>query len=165
MKIIFLDIDGVLNSRQSFKKTRQEYPGDEIRYDTPHPDHIQELNFIVKHTNAKVVISSTWRTSFSSLAMHRFLRVLGFVGDVIDNTPRLDTYRGTEIQSWLLAHESKIKKYKDSNLYNYEPIETFVILDDDSDMENLSEYLVQTSNDVGLTHQDAIKAVEILNKI
>jgi len=161
MKIIFLDIDGVLNSVESMQKNHGK-----IKFsDIPDKKHIDCLNHIIEKTNAKVVISSTWRTGISSIYMWRFLSVLGFNGDIIGSTPKLDSYRGTEIMCWLKEHESKLVKYADSSWCTWkEPVESFVILDDDSDMESLLPYLVKTSNRYGLTMVEAEKAIEILNK-
>jgi hypothetical protein len=44
------------------------------------------------------------------------------------------------------------------------PVESFVILDDDADMEHLLPRLVQTSMDDGLQDRHVEKAVEILNR-
>jgi len=162
MKIIFLDIDGVLNSKASMRDLgiRNHWN------DNPHPMHIKWLNKIVEETGAKVVISSTWRTSGSAVMFNRLLNLLGFKGDVIDKTPNLDTYRGTEIKTWLNSHADKILRYKDSQWYsNKEPIESFVILDDDNDMLELSATnLVLVNDGTGLQEEHAIKAIDILNR-
>lgn len=161
MKIIFLDIDGVLNSETSMHKFGKE----DFFNDNPHPDHIQWLNYIVAKTGAHVVISSTWRIHVESTMMWRFLTLLGFRGKVIGNTPRMNSYRGTEIKMWMLEHADKLKKYKDSSWMSFqEPVESFVILDDDSDMGDLKPYLVQTNSRTGLLECHAKKAVKILNE-
>jgi len=165
MKVIFLDVDGVLNSTDSFKKSKTDIKDDDIRYDNPHPQHIQWLNKITDETGAKIVISSTWRNEFSIGAWNRFFSVLGVRGRVIGRTPKLDSYRGTEIQCWLLEHKSKIVKYKDSQWYGEkEPVTSFVILDDDSDMEDLTPYLVKTKSDIGLLEEHALMAINMLNE-
>lgn len=60
MKIIFLDIDGVLNSEkwytERFDKDLQSYPLCEFD-----PLCVEQLNILIQKTNAKLVISSTWR--------------------------------------------------------------------------------------------------------
>ena len=50
MKVIFLDVDGVLNSAQD---------GYSIRLKTD--SHLKLLQYIVKETGAKIVLSSSWR--------------------------------------------------------------------------------------------------------
>jgi len=165
MKVIFLDIDGVLNSVKSMSKRGEET---NIFNDNPTEDAIHWLNKIIEHTKANVVISSTWRISCCSTMMWRFLTLLGFKGRVIDNTPRLDgCKRGTEIQAWLSSYQDKLEKYgKNKNWLPYgdDPIESFVILDDDSDMSHLGRHLVKTDNKIGLTEDDALKAIEHLNR-
>ncbi len=99
------------------------------------------------------------------MAMWRFLSVCGFRGMVVGSTPKLDSYRGTEIKCWILEHTSGLVKYKDSNWKTWqEPIESFVILDDGSDMEDLISHLVKTDNNTGLLEEHADKAIKMLNK-
>lgn len=67
MKLIFLDIDGVLNTSQTFKRRYYEYKKtgkynleiDEFR--------LNYLRQIVEATNAKIVLSSTWRSGFTKI--------------------------------------------------------------------------------------------------
>lgn len=162
MKIIFLDIDGVLNSKKSCIKNNnvaRRFP------ETPHPSHIQWLNLIVQKTDAKVVLSSTWRTMCTPEMMDRLLDCYGFDGEIISKTPDLNSHRGTEIKTWLAVHKDKCEMYKDSQWYVYkEPVESFVILDDGTDMGDLLPYLVKTNPDEGLTEKDAKAAIEMLNK-
>ena len=146
MKIIFLDIDGVLNNSHS------STIGTEFG-DNPQPALIKQLNRICDRTGAKVVISSTWRKLAFWTQIWRLLDVLGFTGEIVGQTPiinKIGTRRGHEIQAWIDELG--------------EPLESFVILDDDSDMEHLMGHLVQTDGSVGLTGADAQRAVEILNK-
>ena len=164
MKVIFLDIDGVLNSEESMR----ELGMGNFWSDNPHPMHIRWLNKIIEETGAVVVISSTWRHGMSSTNMWRLLHLLGFRGTVIDNTPRLNSaFRGTEIKAWLNIHIDKFIKYGNSDsLASHnckEQVESFVILDDDSDMLDLTSHLVLVDSLKGLTEEDANKAIEILN--
>jgi len=55
MKVIFLDIDGVLNSVKSMIESKYEKWSDE-----PSIENIGWLNYIIEKTDAKIVISSTW---------------------------------------------------------------------------------------------------------
>ena len=159
MKVLFLDIDGVLNSEKSCKAN-----GKKLHNDNPHIMHIRWLNYIISKTQAKIVISSTWRNSAYYGQMGRFLEECGLIGEVIAQTPKLDAFRGTEIKTWLLEHKDKIIKYKDSTWYSHkEPIESFVILDDDSDMIDMSPALVLTNERFGLTKKTATEAIKILN--
>ncbi len=57
MKIIFLDIDGVLNHMYWLKKMKG-VEGDKKFFD---PDCVRRLNTITDKTGAKIVLSSSWR--------------------------------------------------------------------------------------------------------
>lgn len=156
MNIIFLDIDGVLNSRQSMLKKHQttEYPITKIEDKTTWPDPIlvSRLNKIIEITDSNIVISSVWR----SLGLDRIIEILEKVGvksKVIGITAKLSGLsRGEEIQNWLDFSSQVIT------------ISNFVILDDDSDMPGLESNLVKTDNEVGLQDEDVEKAIEILNR-
>lgn len=66
MKIIFLDIDGVLN-HEDFYRERFEKRYDDGAIEHPYseidPKTVQRLNKIIEETGANIVISSTWRHS------------------------------------------------------------------------------------------------------
>jgi hypothetical protein len=172
MKVIFLDIDGVMNSVKSEMLAAEEEGLSEFAYfcDNPHPIHTKPLNRIIKETGARIVISSTWRHSFSVIGLWRLLYAGGLRNShVIDMTPTLNGQpRGEEIQAWLDMQQKRVDGYEDEKSWMYnpdftEPVESFVILDDDADMTHLSEFLVHTDGQVGLTEEDADKAIAILN--
>lgn len=154
MKVIFLDFDGVLCNHESITagyKARSAPAQDPYG---PHPDCVAALNRIVEATGAVIVVSSTWRKCKNPRAnMRETLARWGVKGIVIDVTPTLkDVIRGDEIAQWL-------------NSYSRHPIESFVILDDDSDMGLLKNRLVQCSNVEGLTLADAQHAIQLLGGI
>jgi hypothetical protein len=159
IKVIFLDIDGVMNSRngeiQKHDLLLEKYGDSEkipwwesIQLDSPAPNHIEQLNRIVEETNAVVVISSSWRENMSSLMWNRFFCALGFKGEIIGETPRCYNRRGIEIETWIKKHDN---------------VQSFVILDDDDDMEPYMNKLVLCNNCTGLTNVEAEKAIKILN--
>ena len=170
MKVIFLDIDGVLNSENSLMED-----------DSLEEDLILNLKEIIKNTKAEIILSSSWRVLFNSL--RRLMDRLGKVGLHISGlTPDgvswkwienqnlkpsakyRDTYtnwegkkidittdRGAEIFKWLSDHKE---------------VETFVILDDeDFDIKNyFPNELIKTNFKTGLSKEDVKKAINILNK-
>lgn len=149
MKIIFLDIDGVLNV--TGQHGRDEY-GSNF-----HPHLVDNLRLIIGATGAKVVISSTWRMS-GLQEMQIMWEMRDLPGEVIDVTPVFNTPRGEEIEFWLQHNQ----------------VDAYVILDDDSDMlpEQTSCFVKCSDNrdhedcvDIGygLTKRCAIKAIDILN--
>lgn len=139
MKVIFLDVDGVLNSVK-----------DRFSFTIETDYHFILLKKIVDATNAEIVLSSSWRIGDSETVRKR-LKDFGM--DFIDVTPQLPypSKRGDEIRSWLKCHT--------------EIVESFVILDDESDMcEFVETNLVKTDMKVGLQKSDVNKAIKILNK-
>lgn len=65
-------------------------------------------------------------------------------------TPILHTSRGKEIKEYL----SKLEEQPN-----------FIILDDDTDMEDLIDYLIKTNIKVGLTKENTEEGIKKLSKI
>lgn len=155
MKVIFLDIDGVLNSA-SFMKARQKDfdtvdKSEEDRWlDMLDQEAVNLLNKAVKATSANIVVSSTWRILHSAEKLSFFLKEKGFIGSIIDITPSFSGKpRGDEIQAWLDKNQ----------------IDDFVIIDDDNDMGELSHRLVQTSWQTGIQQQHVDKIISMLSQL
>lgn len=134
MKVIFLDIDGVLNSQLFYEKKSQDDRCEEKAeihfYEKMiDKDAVELLNKMVAETGAKVVISSTWRKGKNIEWLQNVLKSRGFRHEVLDKTPvlwlskncesNITVPRGVEIMAWLKDHP-EVKRY--------------VIFDDDSDM-------------------------------
>lgn len=157
MKVIFLDIDGVLNSEDWFRQRENKFGKQLSEYELMSHDlckkNILLLNDITNTTHAKIVISSTWRKLNPLDYLRKLLHNNGVTGEIIDYTPVLsgEYSRGYEIQKWLDTH---------SNL----KIESFVILDDDSLMHPIEYALVRTTWKHGLQFSHVQKCIEILNK-
>ena len=176
MKVLFLDIDGVLNSQNwfgymqyciknnmhnkllNFVDTNDEHTKYKLRMLDDRA--IANLNRIVEETGCKVVLSSSWRSSRESdnIFTQYVLKLKGFNYELYDITPRIwakefGTQRGEEIQLWMNKESEKNE------------IESFVILDDDLDMlpEQMNNF-IHVDGQVGLTDKDVFKAIEILNK-
>jgi len=155
MKIIFLDIDGVVVNRRSLTELRNLPRGMEGRPSVPYAvakECIEPLNAIFDaHPDARLVISSTWRLDNDLKRLTRIFDAWGIRIPLLTptwKTPRLaGDPRGKEIQAWIDEHG--------------EP-ESFVILDDDPDIEHLSHRLILTKFEVGLTMTDAARAIEML---
>ena len=132
-KIIFLDIDGVLNSQNTFidnheyRKFFVKYMNDEVNDKIIYKmldidlDKVFMIRDICNLTSAKVVISSTWRRSRYYPLIEERLTSLGI--PIVGVTPFISNNRGDEI-----------RKYLEDN-----KVDDFVILDDDifSDLMNL----------------------------
>lgn len=165
MRVLFLDMDGVVNSDRYFRRRgARAYKGEDLRrnfVEMIDPATIPLLNEIVARGRAEVVISSSWRVPWQYGEIEAMLRQRGFVGNVIGSTPtriaapepRRYTQRGTEIQVWL-------DNYPDAA--GPEHVESFVILDDSDDMAHLAHRLVLTSWMRGLEPDHVEPAIRLL---
>ena len=140
---------------------------------TVHKEKVKRLSKIVAATNAKVVMSSSWRSAFWKVPYEEKTENLKLLTDllnkynieVIDITPKSsDGRRDKEILSWISNHENEIDR--------------FVILDDERfDLECFVDtHLVQTSSvprgkmimgrwyeNTGLKRKHIKRAIQILN--
>ena len=156
MNVIFLDIDGVLNSKSGTNLTEKLGLDDKL---------IVNLKHIIDSVpNTKIVISSTWR-AFEYDEIHTSKEIpwrivlthkLGFtnIGDIIiGDTPYFarcnKNRRGLEIKCWL--DENRIDK----------KVNQFVIIDDEiSDItEIFPNNTLKIDSNVGLTHNNAKSAI------
>ena len=147
MKVLFLDIDGVLNSSNWYKNRPHKFLKDnpeesdwECELD---PAAILVFKKLVHDVpDLQIVISSTWRLNYElSEFKRRFSQMLSIEPSrVIDKTPRLNTIRGLEIQDWLSRNPQVTK---------------FAIIDDDSDMGDLMDNLFKTTWAEGIKMEHA----------
>lgn len=152
MKIIFLDIDGVVNCISTKVRAPSKVVGVEQRL-------ISRIKQIVEATGAKLVLSSTWRQDW-------FYEHMGgndwpYLRDefakqnlyFIDHTPlHKDRNRGREIQDWL-----------ENTSYD---VTSYVIIDDEMyDIRDLHKgHMVKTSYGYGIEPKAVDLAIEILRK-
>lgn len=134
MKIIFLDIDGVLNSQLYYTKRKRDKDQSKEDYHLQNidPKPIEFLNSLIAETGAKVVISSTWRMGNTLEYMQQLLTKRGLIGEIIDFTPVLHhegSLRGNEIYAWIQKNSEMLCG---SNVGA--DFKEYVIFDDDSDM-------------------------------
>ena len=149
MKIIFLDIDGVLNNPKTW--------GLRPHHKAFSKKCVDFFNDIILATNADIVITSTWRNLFKFDDLIEILRSAGVAGNIIDKTPSIRFHgaeRGDEIARWLDRTSEEVG-FK---------IKEFVILDDDTDMGHLFNYLVRCNPETGITEKEVKKAIEMLNE-
>lgn len=158
MVVLFLDIDGVLNSEQWM--LAQPETTNFIR--ALDPAAVALLAEIVVRAKARIVVSSSWRRMYSLTEIEDILVEAGFPVPcpIIGETPALNRrpdgtwyMRGHEIQEWL------DNAAKDAT---WEKVEAFAILDDDSDMAHLRPQLVQTDFKTGLQRDHVERVVSML---
>lgn len=162
-KIVFMDVDGVLNYTKWYVDDRNpgNLYGQEGDID---PYCVNRIVNICKQTGAEIVLSSDWRISKSSIPR---LERAGFPeGLICDQTPELiweclnyydsevDSYdhsRGKEIDLWLKEHD---------DIYDY------VIIDDREDFTETQKrfHFIHVDPYVGFTDENMHKAIEILSR-
>lgn len=154
MKVIFLDIDGVLITLRSFEQFKIP-----TKFAQADPACVIQLNRILIETQARIVLSSTWRIGLKSERlpeMNRQFIEWGVCSEIMDFTPVLEGHsgdvvlsvtRGREIETWL---------------NNHPVVKEFAIIDDDDDMDHLKSKLVQTDFRFGLTGINADQVIRML---
>ena len=156
MKVIFLDIDGVLNHEKHYKwliETDEPTPLQQVYpYSEFNPESCKILNRIIDETDAKIVLSSSWRLDGIN-RMNSLFKHFG-LPRIYDITPSLcgrfgSLCRGKEIDKWLSEHHEVTK---------------YVILDDDTDMEEyqLPFFIKTDPYKDGLNNDIANKVINIL---
>lgn len=151
MKVIFLDIDGVMNNCKLIEQFGCDAIGDNF---------VDLLKEIVDKTKAKIVLSSTWRLFGKSRKLVQVAlnsKGMEFIDCTVDGQDfkngikkKLSHYveRREEIQEWLDRHPE---------------VEDFVILDDDPDAE-IEGHFFQTNFEEGLTSKHVDEVVHYLTK-
>jgi hypothetical protein len=154
MRIIFLDIDGVMNSETSARSNKGC-----LR--TFAAKSIDALNEIIFHSKADIVIASSWRICHPHPDTANQLKEQGVCATFLGDTPFKRSSdkpssiivegleRGHEIQAWLDSQEFKP--------------ESICIIDDSDDMVHLMPYLVQTTWENGLGPEHISLAIEKLS--
>jgi len=161
VKILFLDIDGVLNwSGTKERVHNRQFIGID-------PEMVARFNRIVDaHPDLKIVISSTWRHSFSYSdeirdfeGLKKYLADRGVKGEVLGATPQ-HFGRGdlvSEIEEWLRDNPTLV--------------DSFVVLDDDTrgmsgtlfrDRVVQTYWLSTPDRSGGLQEEDVQAAVKVL---
>jgi len=147
MKIIFLDIDGVMNSEQYYRAVDRKQKN-WSRFD---PSAVLLIKNLIEEFSPKIVITSTWR--FGAIKqLSEELKSAELINYLHKDWKTPQVYppnRGKEIKMWLDKHPE---------------ISEYVIIDDDKEMfEEQEAKLVQTELYSGLKSEHYHKASEILS--
>lgn len=148
-KLLFLDIDGVMNSHDLWRRNKDKPKLPENRWtDQIDPEACRRMERVVAETGCKIIISSTWRIIHPLAALRGFFLHHGWRAPIVGKTPRLGDFRGDEVAKF-------ISEWRD-------PQAPYVCIDDDGDFHP-HQPLVKTSYAYGLTDELAQKAIDILN--
>ena len=160
-KVLFLDIDGVLNCTYPTPSDEHEWVDlDEWRYGF-NPQLVARLRYVIANTGCKIVVSSSWRhhTNYAPYQPDRNWRdvlaeKLGKTSDELyaGSTPTdfKGGHRGIEINKWLESH----------------PVDAYCVVDDET--VDIVPYIdnskiVKTDMKYGLTIEDARRIIDVLN--
>ena len=141
MNIIFLDIDGVLNNINAIKNP--SYCLDD--------NCIKRLKTILDKTNAKIVLSSSWRLrkDMHLLLLAQKITDLGINLDlIIDATPQM-TNRTEEILDWVENNKVSLN------------INKWIAIDD-TPLNLDKNKFVKKDFKTGLIDEDVIKSINLL---
>jgi hypothetical protein len=129
-KVLFLDLDGVVNSRSTTDFKNKLWPVD--------PYMAFMVGKIGLDTDCEFVLSSSWRHHPDGVA------AANKIVTISDITPTLSGIRGEEIQAWLDQHPE---------------VDRYAIVDDDADMlPEQQPNFFKTTFETGLT-EDIAKAI------
>lgn len=178
IKIIFLDVDGVLNSSASFCYWLREQERYNLRtkkqlrdpdmwspgfraVDRPDPIVMSNLLMILeKCKNVRIVISSTWRIQHLAEVEKHFEQAgISWSKYVIGATPALrHLERYDEIDAWL---EANTKSPEGSVLMPKFQVSDFMVIDDMSHMGKWTkDHFVRTDATIGLSWRQAVAIKE-----
>lgn len=91
MKVIFLDIDGVICLQKQFgSRFNNKGKKQKRKADLFDAKAIKVLNQIIEESQAKIVLSSTWRTIFSIDEMNELFLERGVEAEIIGFTPNYE---------------------------------------------------------------------------
>ena len=139
MKVVFLDIDGVLNNFGLIRRNGLDYIDEPM---------VGLLGGVVKRTGADIVLSSFWRLDprDRSLVDSALKRHGMFVSD---RTPSMPGPRADEISKWLQENPEVVR---------------YAIIDDDEDAGvGMAHSFFQTDPEIGMTAHTAEMIVSHLN--
>lgn len=169
-KIIFLDIDGVLNNDVWMDGDRwtnvfplgpyQTRTQAWVPYFDFAPENVRIFNKILNETNASIVVSSSWRKDKTPAELEEILIQNGgvdclgrIIGKTVDHYPnrRFSEHipRWKFIEKWMKENAPKDM--------------VFVVLDDDHEAWSQGHTFVWTDPRVGLTEDNARHAIQVLN--
>lgn len=169
MKIVFLDIDGVLNHwGPGCGELIERNPDLTALVPKLCDDNVNAFNCFMCRAQAswndvRIVVSSSWRKIASLGTIKRHLHQSGVAGEVIDRTPSLLKQRGDEILHWLEENQAGCPIHVPTRGVRWAQIDGFVILDDDSDMGPVMPWLVQMDGSKGFTMDDVDRAMFMLH--
>ncbi len=161
-KIIFLDIDGVLNSN-FWNGEHQREISDGTLIDL---EKVKLLRQIIDKTDAKIVLHSGWRFWFDSDAKpirKEALRLVGMLEQeklgIYDVTPDFSTEEIKRTRKFSLVKASEILAWVEA----HPEVSSWIVLDDlDLHSEEIEKHQIKTNQETGLTQENVEQAIRLL---
>ena len=166
MKLLFLDIDGVLN-RHNFNQVAGS--------NTLLPECVEQLNRIIHETGAKIVLSSAWRymvlgKDVTLKGFEYLLRTHGVTSkiEIVGITPADEICCHCGSREMMAAFCVKCIRRSDRGdqiadyLKTAEDVDTYVVVDDLNLGIRGKHPFVQTESHEGITKADADKIIKLL---
>lgn len=126
MKVIFIDVGGVLNSVHYCRSCNNNQDA------FVNPKLVRNLKKIINKTGAKVVLTETYKGVINKSKGYYLKKVFKeYDIEIYDYTLRTGMEKCIDIQEWLNHNRN---------------VTNIVILDDNSDMRHFTEYLVKTKS-------------------
>jgi len=152
-KILFLDIDGVLNSAAYYAAHPEIDKWEYLDKHDIDPDAIAQLNRIVDATGCEIVISSGWRYTWTLNKLYDIFKFKSYTGKgLLSSTDNLGKLRSDEIFRWINEHG--------------EPDWRYCVVDDepiDLDLDRVKDIFVRTMYATGLDQVAADRVITMLN--
>lgn len=157
--ILFLDLDGILTTPAT--KWRD--------FDL---ECVKNLKYIIKETNCKIVVHSTWRNfpdkrklffylwGKHNLPLDSFLDFVPTGLKVVKNNVFKDNLDHNNDIQFYASKKEVIENWLENNKYR---VENYCILDDE-DYNFDPKVFVQPKGHIGLSFENALEVIKILNK-
>lgn len=166
MKLIFLDVDGVLNCHEPLEK--------EVECGRLHPDKVTRLNALLRDTDAQIVLSSAWRylvhrQEMNLIGLGWLLRSHGILDRLVGVT-RPDTMERavwTGREEWVPCDNERGQQISDFLADSRKLLgvgcDRYVVLDDlDLGISAAGHPFVRVAGKKGLTWTDYDQALALL---
>lgn len=186
MNVLFLDIDGVLNSyAEHAYPIKNKVDDANARYAAGiDPRRVAILNTIISRSKASVVISSTWRTQFSTGTLKLLLEAQGLKASILGKTPimGLTPIDERSAKVWPRVFFARDYGWRTPRFSEYDyprrayevhawlidfasnlGVKGIAILDDINGWAHMEPFLVQTKPMEGLKERHVEEAIEAMS--
>ena len=182
MKVVFVDIDGVMNCHEEMLALLKQNPKAHGKVDLPSPTKCRLLKHLVDKTGAEIVLSSSWRLSLRAIqnVMDTFKPYGLLLSGLTEQYVAKSKFKETEYYQIKPKHSHTGYDYNEPNhegiiiedrgaeiaywLLKHPQVEKFIILDDEeSDIRHwFPNNLIKTDMKFGLTEKEVAEGIKIL---